>query len=90
MLLVYQVIDQRVRKLPPSTSTNIARLAMIRSNNAVANFIASYLPEELAESGDGRLRWAFKFSMVSGIASGAAEIQMNLISGRHLGLPKGA
>jgi alkylation response protein AidB-like acyl-CoA dehydrogenase len=90
-LLVYRVIDQRARNQPPTALTSVARLAMIRSNHAVANFITSFLPEAMTEgeSMDGRLQWVFKFALVSGIASGAAEVQQNLISGRYLGLPKG-
>jgi alkylation response protein AidB-like acyl-CoA dehydrogenase len=87
-LLVYKVIDQRAKKEPPSALTSLARIAMIRSNHAVANFITTYLPEELAEGGDGRLQSTFKFALVSGIAAGAAEIQLNLIAGRQLGLPR--
>ncbi len=90
-ILVYKVIDHRVRKQPPDAFTSIARVAMIRANHAVLNFITSYVPDTLIEgpSMDGRLQWVCKFALVSGIASGAMEVQLNLISGRYLRLPKG-
>jgi alkylation response protein AidB-like acyl-CoA dehydrogenase len=88
--LVYQVIDQRVKKQPPTAFTSVARVAMIRGNHAAMHFISNYVPDALVEGPtmDGRIMWAFKFALVSGIASGAAEVQLNLISGRHLRLPK--
>ena len=90
-LLVYKVIDQRARKHPPSAYTSVARIAMVRACHAVANFISSHLPEALTEGNgmDGRLQFVFKAAITTGIGAGAAEVQLNLISGRYLGLPKG-
>ena len=88
-LLVYRVIDQRAKAQPPTMVTSMARVAMIRTMHAVANFIATNLPSELTERGHGRLRWVFKFALAVGIAAGAAEIQLNMIAERHLGLPRG-
>jgi alkylation response protein AidB-like acyl-CoA dehydrogenase len=89
-LLAYAVIDARVHDLPPSAETSLARLAMIRSDQAVGNFVASYLPDALTEPGDGRLRAHYKTAITSGIAAGAAEIQLNLIASGYLQLPKEA
>ena len=88
-LLAYAVIDARVENLPPSADTSFARIAMIESDHAVANFVASHLPDALTEPGDGRLRAHYKTGITSGIAAGAAEIQLNLIASQHLDLPKG-
>jgi hypothetical protein len=77
-----------VKKLPPSASTSIARYAMIRANHSVAHFITSFLPDACTEGGDGRLQWAVKWSLPSGLASGAAEVQLNLVSSRYLELPR--
>jgi alkylation response protein AidB-like acyl-CoA dehydrogenase len=88
-LLAYAVIDARVEGLPPSADTSFARLAMIESDHAVTNFVASHLPDALTEPGDGRLRAHYKTGITSGIAAGTAEIQLNLIAFQHLGLPKG-
>jgi alkylation response protein AidB-like acyl-CoA dehydrogenase len=89
-LLAYAVIDARVHNLPPSAETSLARFAMIRSDQAVGNFVASFLPEALTEPGDGRLRAHYKTAITSGIAAGAAEIQLNLIASGYLELPKEA
>jgi alkylation response protein AidB-like acyl-CoA dehydrogenase len=89
-VLTYKVIDQRARNQPPTEFTSIARFAMIRANQAVFNFICTYVPDVLAEgdSGDGRLQNVAKVTVSSGIAAGAAEVQLNLISA-GIGLPKG-
>jgi alkylation response protein AidB-like acyl-CoA dehydrogenase len=89
-LLAYVVIDARVADLPPSADTSLARVAMIESDQAVANFVATYLPEALTEPGDGRLRGHYKTGITSGIAAGAAEIQLNLVASDYLQLPKEA
>jgi alkylation response protein AidB-like acyl-CoA dehydrogenase len=90
-MLVYKVVDGRVKKQPPDAFTSVARVSMIRSNHMVINFITSYVPDTLVEGPtmDGRLMWVVKFGLASGIASGAMEVQLNLISGRYLRLPKG-
>lgn len=87
-LLAYVVIDGRVADEPPSAETSLARLAMIESDKAVANFVATHLPDALTEPGDGRLRGHYKTGITSGIAAGAAEIQLNLIASDYLQLPK--
>ena len=87
-LLAYAVIDARVHNLPPSAETSLARFAMIRSDQAVGNFVASFLPDALTEPGVGRLRAHYKTAITSGIAAGAAEIQLNLIASGYLQLPK--
>ncbi len=87
-LLAYSVVDARVNDLPPSADTSLARYAMIQSDRAVGNFVTSYLTDALTEPGDGRLRAHYKTAITSGIAAGAAEIQLNLISSGYLELPK--
>ncbi len=87
-LLAYVVIDARVANLPPSAETSLARFAMIESDRAVANFVASYIPDALTEPGDGKLRAHYKTGITSGIAAGAAEIQLNLIASGYLELPR--
>lgn len=87
-LLAYAVIDARARYLPPSAETSLARYAMVQSDRDVANFVATYLPDALTEPGDGKLRAHYKTGITSGIAAGAAEIQLNLIASDYLSLPK--
>lgn len=89
-VLTYRIVDQRVKRMPPTAFTSIVRVSMIRSNHDFANFLTTFLPDVLVHgpSMDGRLMLAFKWALGSGMASGAAEVQLNLISGRHLHLPK--
>jgi len=89
-LLTYLVIDGREKQRGPDNSTYIARYAIIMADHAVANFISTHLPDLLTEPLDGKLRQFWAIAIISGVAAGAAEVQLNMISGRHLGLPRGA
>lgn len=89
-MLTYLVIDGRVKDREPGADTFIARYAIVMADHAVANFITSHLPDLLVEPGDGMFRAFFGCAIVSGVAAGAAEVQLNMISGRYLGLPRGA
>jgi len=89
-LLTYVVIDGRAKEKEPGADTFIARFAMVQADHAVANLSSKYLADLLTEEGDGWLRAHFTAAITSGIAAGAAEVQLNMISGRYLGLPRGA
>jgi alkylation response protein AidB-like acyl-CoA dehydrogenase len=88
-LLVYVVVDGRVRGTDPGAETNIARLALYEADKAAAAFIVEFVPEALLDvGGDGPLRLAHAQGAAVGIAAGAAEIQLNLIARDGLGLPR--
>jgi alkylation response protein AidB-like acyl-CoA dehydrogenase len=53
----------------------------------VAEFVVEHLPEALCD-GDALLQAHHQRAIVAGIASGAAEIQLNLIATDVLGLPR--
>ncbi|SNT08274.1 MULTISPECIES: acyl-CoA dehydrogenase family protein [unclassified Azospirillum] len=89
-LLTYVVIDGRAKERPPGPDTYVARYAMVQADHAVANIASTYLSDLLTEQGDGMLRSHFTSAITAGIAAGAAEVQLNMISGRYLGLPRGA
>lgn len=89
-LLTYVVIDGRANDLPLNADTYVARYALIQADHAVANITSTYLADLLTEDGDGMLRAHFTSAITAGIAAGAAEVQLNMISGRYLGLPRGA
>lgn len=89
-LITYKIIDGREKDAPQTAETSIARFAAIRALQSAGNFIADNLPGELSERGHGQLRWCFKYGLAVGIAGGAAEIQLNLIGERYLGMPRGA
>lgn len=88
-LQTYLVIDGRAKDREPGSETYLARWAMIQADHAVANLTSTYLPDLLVDGADGHLRAQFNSAITAGIAAGAAEVQLNMISGRHLGLPRG-
>jgi alkylation response protein AidB-like acyl-CoA dehydrogenase len=88
-LLVYKVIDHRVRNLPPTADTSVARFAIMQSDRAAANFILDFAPEAaIEEDRDAYLFLAFEEAITAGIAAGASEIQLNLIARDLLQLPQ--
>jgi alkylation response protein AidB-like acyl-CoA dehydrogenase len=86
-LLTYRVIDQRAHDSPPTTDTQIARVANTSADNRVGELAVEILGPESLEYGsfaDAN----FRLAMTAGIAVGATEVQLNLIAARHLGLPR--
>lgn len=86
-LLTYRVIDQRAHDLPPTTDTQIARVANTGADYRVGELAVEILGPEALEYGsfaDAN----FRLAMTAGIAVGATEVQLNLIAARHLGLPR--
>lgn len=88
-MLTYLVIDGRAKGRDAGADTFIARYAMVMADHSVINFISSQLPDLLTDPGDGMFRAFFGCAITSGVAAGAAEVQLNMISGRYLGLPRG-
>lgn len=85
-MLVYRVVDQRAHDMPADAFGSLARWAVINSDSAVNNFLTEYLPDGLL--GADAMQLAHHQRAISaGIASGAAEIQLNLAARRYLGLP---
>ncbi|MBI2771317.1 MAG: acyl-CoA dehydrogenase family protein [Burkholderiales bacterium] len=89
-LLVYRVVDQRARGLPPSADANLARVAVIRADHAVADFALGFVPDTLSGGAFPLHLSHHERAIAAGIASGAAEIQLNLIASEHLRLPREA
>ena len=86
-ILTYRVIDQRARGLPPTTDTQIARVANATADQRVGELAIEILAAEALEYGsfaDSN----FRLAMTAGVAVGATEIQLNMIAARHLGLPR--
>ena len=87
-MLTYRVIDERAHDHPPSTHTQIARVANTRADYAVGELTVEILGADALEYGsfaDAN----FRLAMTAGVAVGATEVQLNLIAARHLGLPRG-
>ncbi len=87
-LLVYRVVDQRARGIPPGIEANVARTAVIAAEHAVADFGMEFLPEAFTGAGHPLLMAHHERAIVAGLAAGAAEIQLNLIARRYLDLPR--
>jgi len=84
-LLVYRIVDGKARELPPDAYGAMARWAVVLADNGVNEFLTEFLPEGLL---DDPVQVAHhQRAIAAGIASGAAEIQLNLIARRWLDLP---
>jgi alkylation response protein AidB-like acyl-CoA dehydrogenase len=86
-LYSYHIIDQRRHGRPPGPEASAARYATVLAERLVAEFVVEHIPEALA-GGDPLLQAHHQRAIVAGIASGAAEIQLNLIASELLELPR--
>lgn len=84
---VYACVDRRARGQDLGPESSSARLATVMAERAAGEFIVEFLPEALGE-GHPLLKAHHQRAIVAGIASGAAEIQMNIIASDVLGLPR--
>jgi len=85
-MLVYRVVDGKARDLPPDAFASVARWAVVLADNGVNDFLTEFLPDGLL--GMDPLQQAHhQRAIAAGIASGAAEIQLNLTARRWLELP---
>lgn len=86
-VLSYRVIDERARNMPPSPNGNLARVAMVQAERLVAEAcLAIDGAHTLAY--ESRSNHQLRKALASGVAAGTYEVQLNLISQLHLGLPK--
>jgi len=83
----YGIIDQRCHGVTGGPEASAARYATVMAERLVGEFVVEQLPESLA-GGDPMLRAHHQRAIVAGIASGAAEIQLNLIATELLKLPR--
>jgi alkylation response protein AidB-like acyl-CoA dehydrogenase len=86
-LYSYNIIDQRCQGQPPGPEASAARVATVNAERLVNEFVVEHLPEALS-GGDALLLAHHQRAIVAGIASGAAEIQLNLIATELLQLPR--
>lgn len=87
-LYSYSIIDQRVHGIPTGAEASAARYATVMAERLVAEFVVEHVPETLSNAGDPMLKVHHQRAVVAGIASGAAEIQLNLIATELLRLPR--
>lgn len=87
-LLVYRVVDQRARDLSPGPDASLARVAVIAAEHAVTDFALDFLPDTFTGTNHPMHLAHHERAIAAGIASGAAEIQLNLIAREYLRLPR--
>ena len=86
-LYSYSIVDKRSRGVEPGPEASAARFATVMAERAAAEFVVEYCPEALAGA-DPLLLAHHQRAIVAGIASGAAEIQLNLIATEFLEMPR--
>lgn len=86
-LYSYHIVDQRRHGIDAGSVASAARYATVMAERLVAEFVVEHAPEALS-GGDPMLLAHHQRAIVAGIASGAAEIQLNLIASELLKLPR--
>ncbi|HVW67493.1 MAG TPA: acyl-CoA dehydrogenase family protein, partial [Steroidobacteraceae bacterium] len=86
-MLVYRVVDSKARELPPDAFASLARWSIVQAENAVSDFTTEFLPEGLLGADPVQLAHHQR-AIAAGVASGAAEIQLNIAAQRWLELPR--
>lgn len=86
-LLTYKVIDGRAHERPPSADTNVARVAGTWAERAVSELALELFGAEALEYGHVAEQH-FRLAMTAGVAVGTTEVNLNLVAGRFLGLPR--
>jgi len=83
----YAIVQKRVDRNGIGPEASSARYAVVQAERAVCEFVVEYLPEALAGASP-YLKMHHQRGIVAGIASGAAEIQLNIIATEVLELPR--
>ena len=86
-LVAYTVVDERAKKLPPSPKAYVARVAMVRGEKLVAE-LALWLMGEAGIVRDSIAGQTYFSTLTAGVAAGTYEVQLNLIAGLVLKLPR--
>jgi alkylation response protein AidB-like acyl-CoA dehydrogenase len=83
----YGIVDQRRHGIATGPEASAARFATVMAERLASEFVVEHVPEALCGR-DALLLAHHQRAVVAGIASGAAEIQLNLIASELLRLPR--
>jgi len=85
--MAYSVVDERAKQISGTATAYPARVAMVRAERLVADLALDVFGAE-ALIGESFLDDIYRSSLTAGVAGGTYEIQLNLIAGQVLGLPR--
>jgi alkylation response protein AidB-like acyl-CoA dehydrogenase len=85
-MLVYEVVDKRMRDRPDTGSASMARYAVVQAERQVADFVLDWTPHLFTSDEAPMVATHHKRAIAAGLAAGAAEIQLNLVARDVLGL----
>ena len=89
-MLVHRTVDMRSRGQTVDAEASLARVAVAEADQAVTDFGMEFMPDAFTGDEHPAFLAHHERAIVTGIAAGATEIQLGLISRRWLGLPNGA
>jgi len=84
---IYAIVQKRVEGMAIGPEAASARFATVTAEREVSAFIVEYVPEALA-GGSAYLQMHHQRGIAAGIASGSAEILLNIIATEVLELPR--
>ncbi|MFC4312596.1 acyl-CoA dehydrogenase family protein [Steroidobacter flavus] len=87
-MLVYRVVDQRAKRGADRGQGSLARWAVVSAERAVCEFVLDFVPDGLHEAAPPLLLAHHMRAIAAGLASGAAEVQLDLIAKMFLELPR--
>jgi alkylation response protein AidB-like acyl-CoA dehydrogenase len=87
-MLVYRAVDKRARGEAIGPEASMARVAVVEADHAVTDFGLDFLPDTFSGRDFPAHLAHHERAIVTGIAAGAAEIQLGLIARHWLDLPR--
>jgi alkylation response protein AidB-like acyl-CoA dehydrogenase len=85
--MAYAVVDERAKNISGTATAYPARVAMVRAERMVADLALDVFGGE-ALVAESFLDDIYRSSLTAGVAGGTYEVQLNLIAGQVLGLPR--